>query len=57
MTQLAISLLDLGLPIARLLEAEDAHRLAITALKTLPLPPRPVTMTVLPRKNPFPPNI
>ena len=41
MTQLAISLLDLGLPIARLLEAEDAHRLAITALKTLPLPPRP----------------
>jgi dihydroorotate dehydrogenase len=41
MTQLAISLLDLGLPVARLFEAEDAHRLAITALKTLPLPPRP----------------
>ena len=36
-----ISLLDLGLPFARLLEAEDAHRLAIVALKTLPLPPRP----------------
>jgi dihydroorotate dehydrogenase len=41
MTPLAISLLDLGLPIARLFEAEDAHRLALAALKTLPLPPRP----------------
>jgi dihydroorotate dehydrogenase len=36
-----ISLLDLGLPLARLLDPEDAHRLAIAALKTLPLPPRP----------------
>ena len=36
-----IPLLDLGLPFARLLEAEDAHRLAITALKTLPLLPPP----------------
>lgn len=38
---LDISLLDLGLPFARLLDAEGAHRLAILALKTLPLPPRP----------------
>lgn len=36
-----ISLLDLGLPFARLLDAEDAHRLAIAALRTLPLPPPP----------------
>jgi dihydroorotate dehydrogenase len=36
-----IPLLDLGLPFARLLDAEDAHRLALTALKTLPLPPPP----------------
>ena len=35
---LGISLLDLGLPFARLLDAEDAHRLALTALKRLPLP-------------------
>jgi dihydroorotate dehydrogenase len=41
MTPLAISILDLGLPVARLFEAENAHRLAITALKTLPLPPPP----------------
>jgi dihydroorotate dehydrogenase len=41
MTPLAISLLDLGLPIARLFEAEDAHRLAIAALQRLPLPPPP----------------
>ena len=34
-------LLDLGLPFARLLDAEDAHRLALTALKTLPLPQPP----------------
>jgi dihydroorotate dehydrogenase len=34
-----IALLDLGLPFARLLDAEDAHRLAILALKTLPQPP------------------
>ena len=36
-----IPLLDLGLPFARLLDAEDAHRLALAALKTLPLPPTP----------------
>ena len=36
---LGISLLDLGLPFARLLDAEEAHRLALMALKTLPLPP------------------
>lgn len=36
-----IPLLDLGLPFARLLDAEDAHRLALTALKMLPLPPLP----------------
>ena len=34
-----VPLLDLGLPFARLLDPEDAHRLAILALKTLPLPP------------------
>jgi len=34
-----IRLLDLGLPFARLLGPEDAHRLAVLALKTLPLPP------------------
>ncbi len=34
-----IPLLDLGLSFARLLDAEDAHRLALLALKTLPLPP------------------
>lgn len=33
-----ISLLDLALPIARRLDPEDAHRLAIRALATLPLP-------------------
>jgi dihydroorotate dehydrogenase len=32
-------LIDLGLPLARLLDPEDAHRLAILGLKTLPLPP------------------